>query len=254
MPPLKKGAPKIAWCTSVGPAEILRAFGFQVYFPETHSAMLGATRMATEFIPVANAIGYSPEICSYLTADIGAFLKGVTPLEKAFNIKSVPQAGRPGVQHQPVPGRAGLVQLVRREVRRAGAGGPHLPRGERGHRQAHLLHRQTARGADPAAGEDCRPKKFELNDLKRTVALSRECSELWKKILDTAAAKTRPASPFSTARPSWGRPWSAAEPRKPSMSTRSCWPSWRSASKRAKARSKTRNTASTGTACRSGAG
>ncbi len=87
----KKGAPKIAWCTSVGPAEILRAFGFQVYFPETHSAMLGATRMATEFIPEANAMGYSPDICSYLTADIGAFLKGATPLDKAFGIKSVPK-------------------------------------------------------------------------------------------------------------------------------------------------------------------
>jgi hypothetical protein len=40
----RDGKPKIAWCTSVGPAEILRAMGFLVYFPETHSAMLGATR------------------------------------------------------------------------------------------------------------------------------------------------------------------------------------------------------------------
>ncbi|OQX18356.1 MAG: 2-hydroxyglutaryl-CoA dehydratase, partial [Desulfobacteraceae bacterium IS3] len=36
---------KIAWCTSVGPAEILRAMGFLVHFPENHGAMLGATRM-----------------------------------------------------------------------------------------------------------------------------------------------------------------------------------------------------------------
>ena len=27
----EKGSPKIAWCTSVGPAELLRAFGFLVY-------------------------------------------------------------------------------------------------------------------------------------------------------------------------------------------------------------------------------
>ena len=58
----QKGSPKIAWCTSVGPAEIIRAFGFKVYFPETHSAMLGATRMATDFIPVANAMGYSRDL------------------------------------------------------------------------------------------------------------------------------------------------------------------------------------------------
>ena len=45
------GQKKVAWCTSVGPAELLRAMGFLVYFPENHGAMLGATRMATELIP-----------------------------------------------------------------------------------------------------------------------------------------------------------------------------------------------------------
>ena len=80
----KTGEKKIAWCTSVGPAEILRALGFLVYFPETHSAMLGATRMATDLIPKANAIGYSPDICSYLTADVGAYIEGVSPLAKVF--------------------------------------------------------------------------------------------------------------------------------------------------------------------------
>ena len=69
---MKSKSHKIAWCTSVGPAELLRAMGFLVYFPENHGAMLGATRMATDFIPVANSIGYSPEICSYLTSDVGA--------------------------------------------------------------------------------------------------------------------------------------------------------------------------------------
>ena len=81
----KTGERKIAWCTSVGPAEILRAMGFLVYFPETHSAMLGSSRMATELIPKANAVGYSPDICSYLTADIGAYLEKVSPLAKIFD-------------------------------------------------------------------------------------------------------------------------------------------------------------------------
>lgn len=29
-----ENAGKIAWCTSVGPAELLRSFGFEVYFPK----------------------------------------------------------------------------------------------------------------------------------------------------------------------------------------------------------------------------
>ncbi|MCK4720326.1 2-hydroxyacyl-CoA dehydratase, partial [bacterium] len=78
----KAGSPKIAWCTSVGPAELVVACGFRVYFPENHGAMLGASRMATDLIPAANAIGYSPEICSYLTSDIGSFIKGETPMAK----------------------------------------------------------------------------------------------------------------------------------------------------------------------------
>ena len=80
----KSSDKKVAWCSSVGPAEILRSLGFYVYFPENHSAMLGTSKIATDLIPFANAAGYSPEICSYLTSDIGAYLRKVTPLSKAY--------------------------------------------------------------------------------------------------------------------------------------------------------------------------
>lgn len=82
---------KVAWCTSVGPAELLRSFGFEVYFPENHGAMLGASRKANDYIPKANAAGYSPDICSYLTSDVGAFLANETPLTGAYGIKTVPR-------------------------------------------------------------------------------------------------------------------------------------------------------------------
>lgn len=87
----RTGSRKVAWCTSVGPAELLRGMGFLVYFPENHGAMLGATRMAADLIPYANALGYSPDICSYLTSDIGSYLRKNTPLTKAYNIESVPK-------------------------------------------------------------------------------------------------------------------------------------------------------------------
>ena len=51
----KTGSHKIAWCTSVGPAELLRSFGFLVYFPENHGALLGTSRAAADLIPAANA-------------------------------------------------------------------------------------------------------------------------------------------------------------------------------------------------------
>jgi len=87
----EEGKGKVAWCTSVGPAELLYALGFKVHFPENHGAMLGSGRLSNDYIPVANAHGYSPEICSYLTSDIGAYLKGETPLKKFYGYKGLPK-------------------------------------------------------------------------------------------------------------------------------------------------------------------
>ena len=46
---------KIAWCTSVGPAELLRSFGFEVYFPENHGALLGTSRLSMDFIRISRS-------------------------------------------------------------------------------------------------------------------------------------------------------------------------------------------------------
>jgi benzoyl-CoA reductase/2-hydroxyglutaryl-CoA dehydratase subunit BcrC/BadD/HgdB len=81
----------LAWCTSVGPAEILRALGFDVYFPENHGALLGTSRSAGKYIPRAHQAGYDDEVCSYLTSDIGAYLSGETPLYEAYGLTSIPK-------------------------------------------------------------------------------------------------------------------------------------------------------------------
>lgn len=187
---------KVAWCSSVGPAEILRSMGFYVYFPENHSAMLGATRMATDLIPYANAIGYSPEICSYLTADVGAYLKKVTPLSRAYEgIESIP---RPDVlvfntnQCRDVQDWFGWfakeydVPMV----------GIHTHRGVKGVTKAHVqsIAQQMEELTEPL--EKISGNKFDMNELKRVVLLSRECSDLWKKVLDTASAKPSPLTFF----------------------------------------------------------
>jgi benzoyl-CoA reductase/2-hydroxyglutaryl-CoA dehydratase subunit BcrC/BadD/HgdB len=84
------GTKKVAWCSSVGPAELLYSMGFEIFFPENHGAMLGAGKNADKYIPTAVAHGYSPDICSYLTSDIGAFLQNETPLQKS-GFRSVPK-------------------------------------------------------------------------------------------------------------------------------------------------------------------
>jgi len=187
---------KVAWCSSVGPAEILRSLGFEVYFPENHSAMLGSSRMATDLIPYANAIGYSPEICSYLTADIGAYLKQITPLSKVYpDIKSVP---KPDVlvfntnQCREVQDWFGWfanefkVPLV----------GISTPRTVDEVTNEHItfIAQQMENLVKPL--EKISSNKFDIDIFKHIVALSRECSELWKKVLETAATMPSPLTFF----------------------------------------------------------
>ncbi|MFX1495918.1 MAG: 2-hydroxyacyl-CoA dehydratase subunit D [Promethearchaeota archaeon] len=187
---------KVAWCSSVGPAEILRALDFEVYFPENHSAMLGASRMATDLIPYANAIGYSPEICSYLTADIGAYLRQETALSKAYpDIKSIP---KPDV----------LVFNTNqcREVQdwfswfanefKAPLIGISTPRTVGKVTSAHVEFIAQQMEQLIKKLEQISMVEFEQEKLKKVVFLSRECSELWKSILDTAATIPSPLTYF----------------------------------------------------------
>jgi benzoyl-CoA reductase/2-hydroxyglutaryl-CoA dehydratase subunit BcrC/BadD/HgdB len=192
----KEGSPKIAWCTSVGPAEILRAMGFLVYFPETHSAMLGATRMATDLIPKANAIGYSPDICSYLTADVGAYLAGVSPLAKVYE----------GIEGPPRPDVLVFNTNQCRDVQdwfnyygeqyKVPVVGVHSYVGVGDVEEAHVASiAQQMRDLIPPL-EAVSGTRFDRDRLKEVVALSRECSELWKEVLDTAAHKPSPITFF----------------------------------------------------------
>jgi benzoyl-CoA reductase/2-hydroxyglutaryl-CoA dehydratase subunit BcrC/BadD/HgdB len=186
---------KIAWCTSVGPAELLRALGFLVHFPENHGAMLGTTRMAADLIPAANAMGYSPDICSYLTSDIGSYIKKQTPLTKAYGIEKVPtpdvlvyntnqcrdvqdwlswygnEFKVPVIGIQTHRGVTSVTDDIVTSVQR----------------QLHDLVKPL---------EEIAGKKMDMDELRHTVGLSRECSELWKKVLDTAAAIPSPITFF----------------------------------------------------------
>lgn len=187
---------KIAWCTSVGPAELLRAMGFLVYFPENHGAMLGATRMATDFIPVANAIGYSPEICSYLTSDIGAYLKKQTPLSKAYpGIDSIPKPDVLVFNTNQCRDVQDWFSFYAREFK-VPIIGIHTHRGVGEVTSAHIKSvADQMQGLIPTLEEISR-RRFDPQELKRVLELSLECSILWKKVLETAMAIPSPLTFF----------------------------------------------------------
>jgi benzoyl-CoA reductase/2-hydroxyglutaryl-CoA dehydratase subunit BcrC/BadD/HgdB len=189
------GKEKVAWCTSVGPAELLRAFGFKVYFPENHSAILATNRTSVNYIPVANAAGYSPEICSYLTGDIGAYIKGETPLKKIYGIDRVP---RPDVlvystnQCRDVQewfayySRQYKVPLI----------GINPPKNIGELADCHVADAESQLRSLVPALEKISGVNFDEKMLRQTVGLSRDASELWQAVLDSGAHVPSPLTFF----------------------------------------------------------
>jgi benzoyl-CoA reductase/2-hydroxyglutaryl-CoA dehydratase subunit BcrC/BadD/HgdB len=191
-----EGRPKIAWCSSVGPAELLLSLGYAVFYPENHAAMLGATREARKSIPVANAAGYSPDICSYLTSDIGAYLRRETPLSKAYpEIVTVP---RPdvlvynNVQCRDVQewfswyGREFAVPVLGVAMPRNVAKiTPELLAGIAGQIRALVPPLEKIAG-----------RRFDIDRLRAVMSLSRDGSRMWKRVLEANRARPAPMSFF----------------------------------------------------------
>ncbi len=191
----KTGDKKIAWCTSVGPAELLLSMGFLIYYPENHGAMLGSARMATDLIPHANALGFSPEICSYLTSDIGAFVKGETPLKKAFGIENVPKPDVLVFNTNQCRDVKDWLSWYAKEFN-VSLLGVHTPRNLTDITDTIIraVAKQMEELIEPL--EKISGNKFDMDKLRKVVALSRECSDLWKTVLNTSATIPSPLTFF----------------------------------------------------------
>jgi benzoyl-CoA reductase/2-hydroxyglutaryl-CoA dehydratase subunit BcrC/BadD/HgdB len=185
---------KVAWCTSVGPAELLRSFGFTVYFPENHGAMLGSSRMAAELIPAANAIGYSPDICSYLTSDVGSYLTGVTPLEKAFGM-GMPKPDVLVFNTNQCRDVKDWFSFYQRELG-VPLIGIHTPRSV-GEITDDVVDAIVAeeKAMIPVL-EEVTGQRFDYDRLKEVTASSYRCTLLWKRVLRAATHRPAPITFF----------------------------------------------------------
>ncbi len=188
---------KIAWCTSVGPAELLYSMGFEVYFPENHGAMLGASKMADKYIPTAVSHGFSPDICSYLTSDIGAFLQNETPLQKS-GFKSIPepdilvyntnQCREVGdwfsyyARHFKVPALEINTPLCINKL------------------TSSIIHSVAEQFKEIIPElEKVADQKFDIDKFRETIALSHDGCVLWRQVLETAKHLPSPITFFDSA-------------------------------------------------------
>ena len=194
---LSKGAEegkKTAWCTSVGPAELLRALGYNVYFPENHGAMLGATRMAGDLIPAANARGFSPDICSYLTSDVGSYLKGESPIQK-MKLPGPPKADVLVFNTNQCRDVKDWFQFYAREWN-IPCIGIHTARsiGDVDDAIIDDVARQTEALVEPL--EEVAGCKLDIDKLREVVDLSKQCTEQWKGVLEAATNVPSPLTFF----------------------------------------------------------
>ncbi|UCG89533.1 MAG: 2-hydroxyacyl-CoA dehydratase [Candidatus Heimdallarchaeota archaeon] len=191
----KDPSQKVAWCSSVGPAELLLAFDFKVYYPENHTAAIGSSRAANKYIPVAVAQGYSPEICSYLTSDIGAFLMKETVLTKAYGLEEVP---KPDVLVYNTNQCRDIQEWFAFYARTFNVPllGIHSPKNIGNINQSHISFveeqlKQMCHSLEKISGND-----FEKKKLEKTVQLSLETSILWNEVLETATVVPSPFTFF----------------------------------------------------------
>lgn len=185
----------IAWCTSVGPAELLRSFGFEVYFPENHGALIGATRTAEKYIPEAVKLGYSGHICSYTTSDIGSFISGETPLQKHYGIKSIPEPD--------------IIVYNTNQCREVEDWFNFYAK----HFNCPIAGIYPPRYIDKVSKEDVKlvisnfkkiiplcekvsAKKFDIDNFKEVLKLSKEATLLWQEVLKTAKNSPAPLTFF----------------------------------------------------------
>lgn len=185
----------LAWCTSAGPAEILRAMGFEVYFPENHGAILGASRTAQRYIPKAHQAGFAGEICSYLTADIGAWLMRETPLEDAYGLSSVPRPDLIVYNTNQCREVAEWFSYFGREFN-CPVMGIFPPRYLEEISKADIESVVSQFRKLIVMGEEVIGKPMDPERLKDTLKLSGKGSQLWKQVLETARHSPSPLTFF----------------------------------------------------------
>jgi len=59
--------------------ELLEAFGAVPIYPEVNALQLAIRHQSLEPILAAEELGYAPDNCAYVKADIGCYIKGITP-------------------------------------------------------------------------------------------------------------------------------------------------------------------------------
>lgn len=65
----------LAWVTSGAPVELLLSFNIHPVYPENYGAICGTRKVSAKLCEVAEAAGYSQDLCSYARSHIGSIMR-----------------------------------------------------------------------------------------------------------------------------------------------------------------------------------
>ncbi len=184
----------VAWCSSVGPVELLYAFGFKVFFPENHAAMIAVRRQAKAYVKSAHALGFSPNICGYLRADIGACLSEQSPLSEIRSDLTTPP--RPDIIVYSTNQCRDIKEWFLWHANRFGVPcvGVESPTNVDAvtHSVIDAVSRQMQDLVFPL--EQAAKCPFDIDRLREIVRRSKTCSDLWRQILEMNCSRPAPLS------------------------------------------------------------
>jgi benzoyl-CoA reductase subunit B len=175
-------------------AELLRAFDFEIAYPEVNALQCGVRKTSGEYILAAEEEGYSPDVCGYVKNDVGMWVKG--------NIGPSGPLPKPDLLLLSYTGCTTFVKWFEALAKYTGAEIAFLDvpyvQGS-GIRPADLAY--VARQLEELVPvlERVSGKRFDAGKLRAGLANAREAEDLWVKVLESARAKPSPIDAYFEA-------------------------------------------------------
>jgi benzoyl-CoA reductase/2-hydroxyglutaryl-CoA dehydratase subunit BcrC/BadD/HgdB len=167
----------VVYCNVFTPVELIYAMDMFPVYPENHAAIIGARKMTTELSSAAEGMGYVIDLCSYARCDIGWTKAGISPtwgLPKPDLILVINCQCGTLTKWFEVLSRLYNAPMVLIDI-------PHSGNGEEDPAAEAYVKRQLeelVKTLEAIAG-----KPLDEAKLKDVIALSRQASELWTKML-----------------------------------------------------------------------
>ncbi len=167
----------VVYCNVFTPVELIYAMDMFPVYPENHAAIIGARKMTTELSSAAEGMGYVIDLCSYARCDIGWTKAGISPtwgLPKPDLILVINCQCGTLTKWFEVLSRLYNAPMVLIDI-------PHSGNGEEDPAAEAYVKRQLeelVKTLETIAG-----KSLDQAKLKQVMALSRQASELWTRML-----------------------------------------------------------------------